>query len=169
MAQFSMYSASAPVFAHMLKALSGMLDKAEAYAKERNFDTAVLMGSRLAPDMLPLSFQIHIATSFMKNTACKLGGQTPPDFSDIEPSFAAARARIAQTLDIVQSAREADFANAENLSLTITPGGETMTLSGKDYLCGYALPNIYFHLTAAYAILRHNGVPLGKRDFLPSP
>jgi uncharacterized protein len=166
MPQFSIYAASAPVFVNMLNALSGVLDKAEADSKARNYDVAVLLQSRLAPDMFPLTAQIHLATSFAKNAVFRLTGQSPPDFADLEPTLADARARIAKTLDLVQSMSEADFNGAAEREITIKLGPDTVTMSGADYLNTFLLPNFYFHLTVAYAILRHNGVPLGKRDFM---
>jgi uncharacterized protein len=166
MPQITMYDASTPAFVRQLTALGVVLDKAEAFAKERKIDFAVLLQSRLAPDMMPLVGQIHLATSFAKNAVFRLTGQTPPDFADLEPTLEAARTRIAKTLDLVQSASEADFADSADREITLRLGESTMQLSGRDYLNGFLLPNFYFHVTVAYAILRHNGVPLGKRDFM---
>lgn len=166
MTQISMHSASAPAFVRHLTALNGLLDKAEADAAARKYDVAVLLQSRLAPDMLPLIAQIHLATSFAKNAMFRLAGKTPPDFSDLEPTLAAARARIAQTLDMVQSVNAAELNGSETREITLKVGDGTMQLSGLDYLNGFLLPNFYFHATTAYAIMRHNGVQLGKRDFM---
>lgn len=166
MSKNAMYGASAPAFVRQLNALASILDKAEADAQARKYDTSVLMQSRLAPDMLPLTAQIHLVTAFAKNAVFRLTGKTPPDFSDLEPTFEAARARIAQTLDLVQSVSEAEYEGSESREITLKLGEGTMQLSGVDYLHGFLLPNFYFHATTAYLILRHNGVALGKRDFM---
>jgi hypothetical protein len=170
MTQNALYAASGPVFVRMLNNLSAILDKAEAYSKEKKFDVEVLSQSRLAPDMAPFFVQVGIATAFAKNAMCRLAGQTPPDFADGDTTFPQMRARIRKTLDIVHNVTEADFAGAEAREVTFNIGPDTkLTLKGGDYLNGFALPNFYFHVTTAYAILRHNGVDLGKRDFMGEP
>jgi len=166
MAKISIYAASAAAFARSLTALAAILEKAEADSKARKYDFAVLMQSRLAPDMLTLTGQIHLATAFAKNTVCRLTGQTPPDFSDLEPTYDAAKARIAKTLDIIQSISESDYAGADTREINIKVGQQDQSFTGADYLVGFALPNFYFHVTTAYDILRHNGVQIGKRDFM---
>jgi hypothetical protein len=166
----ALYAASGPVFVRMLTNLSAMLDKAEAHAKAKNFDVEVLSQSRLAPDMFPLHAQIGIATAFAKNAMCRLAGQTPPDFADGDNTFPLMRARIRRTLDIVHNIAEADFAGAETRDITFNIGPDKkVAAKGAEYLNLFALPNFYFHVAAAYAILRHNGVELGKRDYMGDP
>lgn len=167
MSTMSLYDSTSPVFVKLLTSLSGWLDKAEAFAKAKNIDVEVLMNARLAPDMFPLSGQISIATAFAKNTMCRLAGETPPDFPAREEGLANLRARIAKTLDIVQSVRPQALEGAAERPCTFNVAPNTpMTLPGTDYLCKFALPNFYFHITMAYAILRHNGLDLGKQDFM---
>ena len=164
---FTLYAASAPVFVRSLTAMRGWLDKAEAHAGAKKFDTSVFCNARLAPDMLALTGQIHLTTAFAKNAACRLANTTPPDFSDLSASFDAYRARIEETVGIVKAIKESDYAGAETRELTVRTGPDTNTaMSGSTYLLYYSLPQFYFHLTTAYDILRHNGVELGKRDFL---
>lgn len=169
MSQF-MHAASADVFVRMLNALSGVLDKAEAHAKAKKFDFDVLLNSRLAPDMFTLTGQIQLATAFAKNAVCRLAGQTPPDYPDTDVTLAQLRARIDRTLDIVGSIDPKALEGSDTREVTVRVGpDQTMTMSGRDYLLGFALPNFYFHVTMAYAILRHNGVELGKRDYMALP
>ena len=164
---YSIYKASVPMFVALTTNMGTWLDKAEAHAKAKKFDIEVLMQARLAPDMLPLHAQIHIATSWAKNAICRLAGQTPPDFSGDEKTFAEMKARIARTLDIVQSVSEADLKDAVDRPITFNLGPEIkMTLPGSEYLTNLSMPNFYFHVTTMYDILRHNGVELGKQDFL---
>lgn len=161
------HEASAGVFARMLQNLSGMLDKAEAHAKAKKFDIEVLLNARLAPDMFSLVGQIQLATAFAKNTMCRLAGQEPPDFPDTDITLAQLRARIDRALDIVHSVDAKALAGAETRQVTFRTGPDTSaTVPGKDYLNYFAMPNFYFHMTMAYAILRHNGVELGKRDYM---
>jgi uncharacterized protein len=163
----SIHGASAPMFVVLLNNLNTWLDKAEAHAKAKNFDVAVLLQSRLAPDMFTLIGQVQIATGFAKNAMCRLAGQTPPNFEDTETTLPQLRERIARTLDIVQTISAADLEGAETRQVTFNIGPDAkMTVSGADYLFKAALPNFYFHIVTAYDILRHNGVDLGKRDFL---
>lgn len=167
MSKSALYAASAPMFVIMLNNLNTWLDKAEAHAAAKKFDIEVLMQARLAPDMLSLAGQISLATAFAKNAMCRLAGQTPPDFPDTDKTLADYRARIARALDIVQSIAEADFAGAEERAVSVRVGPDaTINASGSDYFYKFGLPNFYFHMTAAYALLRHNGVELGKKDFL---
>lgn len=164
---FSIYQASAPMFVALTKNMGTWLDKAEVHAKAKKFDIEVLMQARLAPDMIPLHGQIHIATSWAKNAMCRLAGQTPPDFSDTEKTFPEMKARIARTLDLVQSISEADLKDAATRQVNFNLGPEIkMQMAGADYLVKLAYPNFYFHVTTAYDILRHNGIELGKQDFL---
>ncbi len=165
-----LHAASAGAFTRMLANLSGCLDKAAAFAAEKKFDPDVLFVARLAPDMLTLTGQIHLATAFAKNAAHRLAGTTPPNFTDLEPTLTAARARVAETQGILAAVKPADLEGGGAREITVQLGPDrSMTASGADYLSGFVLPNFYFHLTTAYAILRHNGVPLGKMDFMGPP
>jgi hypothetical protein len=166
--QIALYDASAPVFLAMLDNLSAWLDKAEAYAKEKNFDVETLLAARLAPDMLALSGQIALTTAFAKNAMCRLAGETPPDFPDVEKRLADFRARIQRARDIVAGVKPEAFAGAATRMINVRTGPDTSAdLTGAQYFLMFALPNFYFHASTAYDILRHNGVPIGKRDFLP--
>lgn len=162
----SMYKASAPVFLRMLGNLDALLEKAEANAKERGFDPNLLVTSRLAPDMRPLSSQIQFASDTSKGAIARLSGGAAPAMADTETTIHELRTRIANTIDYIKSvpARAVDGSEEREVVLKF-PNGE-MKFKGLDYLTGFALPNFMFHVTTAYAILRHNGVPLGKQDFL---
>ncbi|MEZ5669405.1 MAG: DUF1993 domain-containing protein [Alphaproteobacteria bacterium] len=162
----SMYQASVPVFTRMLNALSAILEKAETNAAERRIDQTVLVGYRLAPDMFPLSRQVQIATDHAKGCVARLSGAEPPKYSDDEATLGELRERITKTLAFVQSKQPADVDGSEEREITLSIGGQAMHFQGQDYLLGFVLPNFYFHVTAAYAILRHCGVPIGKRDFM---
>jgi hypothetical protein len=167
MSTISIYQSSAPVLAKMLNTLSHLLDAAEAHAAQKKIDFDVLLNARLAPDMLPLSGQLALSTAFAKNAAARLAGDTPPDFPDSDKTLADFRARIARALDIVQSYNEAAMVGSAERDITFGMGPEIkVTLKGADYLTDFVLPNFFFHMSMAYAILRHNGVALGKKDFL---
>lgn len=162
----SAYSASVPVFTRLLTALLNLLEKAEAYAAERKFDVNVLVDARLYPDMNPFKFQIQSATDHAKFAAARLTGRTPPAWPDEEKSFDELKARIRKALDYVREFGEAEFAGADEREIQLTIGGQPRLVKGEAYFLQRALPNFYFHYTTAYDILRSNGVPLGKRDFL---
>lgn len=165
----SMHKASAPVFLHMLGNLDGMLAKAETYAKERGFDPNLLVTSRLAPDMRPLSAQIQLASDTSKFAIARLSGGTSPSMPDTESTIAELRERIAKTVDYIKSVPASAVDGSDEREVVLKfPNGE-MKFTGLNYLTGFVLPNFLFHVTTAYAILRHNGVPLGKLDFLGSP
>jgi hypothetical protein len=149
-----------------LTALDGILDKAAAYAQVRKIDEAVLLGSRLAPDMFPLSRQLQIACDFAKSPIARLAGMEVPKFEDTETTFAEFKARIARTLDFVRSVPADKFAGAEDRQINWKAGPNDMSMKGAPYFTGYAVPNFFFHLSMAYAILRHNGLDIGKKDFL---
>ena len=161
----SMHSQSVPVFARLLNNLSGILDKTAQNCAERKIEPAVLLGSRLSPDMFPLSRQIQIACDMAKGGAARLGGVEVPKYEDNEVSIDDLKARIAKTIAFVQSVPEAQFGDSDTRSVTIQQRGESVTMAGQKYLNNFVLPNFFFHMTTAYAILRHNGVPLGKVDF----
>jgi hypothetical protein len=162
----SMYQASVPVFTQMLGSLSATLTKAEAHATAKKIDPSVLLGARLFPDMFALTRQVQLTCDFAKNTTARLAGQDPPKWEDKESSFAELQARIGRTLEFLKGFKPGQIDGAEERDVTIPIGGNPTTFKGQRYLVNFALPNLYFHLTTAYAILRHNGVELGKRDYL---
>ncbi len=149
----------------MLKNIEGWLDKAEAHAAVKKFNVNTLMTDRLAPDMKPFKYQIQSACDYVKAAAAWLSGQVPPKHKDNEQTIDDMRARIRKTVAFAEGVREAQYAGASdrNVSLSWTPGKR---LGGTDYLLQMAIPNTYFHVTIAYAILRHKGVEIGKMDFL---
>lgn len=162
----SMHQASVPVFAQILAALGGVLDKAQVHAAARKIDPAVLIAARLAPDMFPLGRQVQIACDFAKSAVARLAGLEPPGWGDDEKTFAELVERTKKTVDYVQSFKPAQIDGSEARDVTIKVGGKPLTLQGQPYLLQFVVPNFFFHTTAAYAILRHNGVELGKRDFM---
>ena len=166
MTQASMYTLSVPVFVKMLTNLSAILDKAAAHAEARKIEPAVLLGSRLFPDMFPLRRQVQIACDFAKGCVARLAGEEPPGWADDEASFADLKARIARTIEFVQAYAPARIDGSDAREVTLTVRGETVKVQGLPYLAHRVLPNFYFHLAAAYAILRKDGVELGKRDFI---
>ena len=167
MSKLSVHTISAPIYVALLNNLNAWLDKAEEYAKAKKFDIEVLLQARRAPDMLPLRGQIHLATAWAKNSQCRLAGQTPPDYPDTDITLEQLRARIARTIDIVKSISVADLEGADARIVNYNLGPEIkMSQPGVDYFTRMALPNFYFHITTAYDILRHNGLQLGKPDFL---
>jgi len=165
----SMYRASAPVFLQMLPAMSACLDKAAAYAAAKKCDPSVLLQSRLYPDMFPLVRQIQVAADFAKGTVARLAGQEPPKFEDNETTIDQLKARIARTVDVVKEFKPSQIDGSEERDIAIVLGGQTRNFKGENYLIGFALPNFFFHVTTAYAILRHNGVELGKGDYMRAP
>jgi hypothetical protein len=164
----SMYHASVPVFVRLLNNLSGLLDKAVADAEARKIDPQVFLQARLAPDMYPLVRQVQVVSDMAKGGVARLAGIEAPSFPDTEASFPELKERITKTIDFVNSLAADKVDGSEQREITLKfPGGE-FKFSGQDYLLGFVLPNLYFHATTAYAILRHNGVQIGKRDFLGS-
>jgi hypothetical protein len=162
----SMHKASAPVFLRMLTNLDQLLAKAEDNAKARGFDPNLLVTQRLAPDMRPLSSQIQLASDSAKGAMARLSGGTPPAMPDTETTIDQLRARIAATIDYVKSVPAEAVDGSEERDVVLrTPSGD-IPFKGLAFLTGFALPNFLFHVTTAYAILRHSGVPLGKLDFL---
>ena len=164
-----LYHASAKTFTHNLKNLSAMLKAAEKNAKSRGIDEAVLMNARLAPDMLPLPAQVMIATDHAKGACARLTGQQAPTYADDDVTFEALQARIKKTLEYIRGIKAAEYEGAGDRHIELKIPIGTLEFSGNDYLFSWALPNFWFHVTTAYAILRHNGVPLGKKDFLGKP
>ena len=165
----SMYRASAPVFLQFLPALAGCLKKAADHAAAKKIDAAVLLQSRLYPDMFPLVKQVQIATDFAKGTVARLAGQEPPKFEDSETTFDDLQARVQKTIDYVKEFKPSQLDGSEERDITLTFGTNTRNFKGEGYLTGFALPNFFFHAATAYAILRHNGVELGKGDFMRGP
>ncbi|HEX9904280.1 MAG TPA: DUF1993 domain-containing protein [Propylenella sp.] len=162
----SMYQASVPVFQRTLNALSAILDKAVAHALQERIDAATLLTARLAPDMLPFTSQVQIATDHAKGAAARLAGREVPKYPDTEQTFDELKARIAKTLDFIGSVPAAEIDGSEEREIALTIGGNPRTFKGQPYLLHFALPNFYFHVTTAYDLLRHNGVRIGKRDFI---
>jgi hypothetical protein len=163
----SMYAASVPVFQHMLRNLIHILEKAEANAQSRKFDPSVLTTARLAPDMLPFTRQILIACDAAKLGIARISGVESPKFEDNEASFADLRGRIQKTLDYLGTVPAQALDGTEDRDITFPVGREnTRTMKAQAYLTTWVLPNFFFHLTTAYVILRHNGVDLGKSDYL---
>ncbi len=165
---FSIYDASSVVFLHTLSQLSHLLHKGEAHAKEQGLDPALLLQARLASDMFPLVRQVQSASDASKLGVARLTGLDAPRFEDVETRFDELQQRIAKTRDFIASVPREAFSGAEDRAVTLkTPRGE-LAFTGQAYLQHFALPNFFFHVTTAYALLRHNGVPVGKLDYLGS-
>jgi hypothetical protein len=164
----SMYRAAVPTLVQLLNSLSGILDKAAAHAEAHKIEPAVLIGYRLAPNMYPLSRQIQVASDMAKACVARLAGETPPNWPDTETSFPELKQRLAKTLDYVQGFKPEQIDGSEDRQITIKAGTVELHFAGEAYLTHWVIPNFTFHATTAYAILRHAGVELGKRDFLGS-
>lgn len=162
----SMHQASAAAFDRGLTALANVLRKGVANAAERKIDDRILVEARLYPDMLPLRTQVHIATDFARGTLDRLRGEETAKWDDNEATLAELAARVERALELVRSVDAASLAGSETRETVRKVGGNDRTFTGADYLTQYALPNFYFHVTTAYDILRHNGVPLGKADYI---
>jgi hypothetical protein len=163
----SFYDSAAPAFLQTLGALSDILRKAEGYATARKIAPEALLTARLYPDMLPLTRQIQIACDFAVKTCARLSGSEVPSTPDTEKTFDDLQQRLATATNYVKDTAPAKFEGAETRDVTFPAGPDkTMTLKGQQYLSHFALPNFYFHATTAYDILRHNGVEIGKRDFM---
>jgi hypothetical protein len=165
----SMYDLSVRTFTRMLTNLSGFIDKAAAYAEAKKFDGKVLVDARLAPDMFPFVSQVRVACDFAKGASARLAGIEPPKHEDNETTLAELKARIGKCLDFVRSVKPEQLVGCEDRDITHALRTVTLNMKGLPYLTSFVLPNFYFHLTMAYAILRHNGVDLGKRDFVGPP
>ena len=162
----SMYQASIPVFIRHLENLSVILKKAEANAQLRKIDPEVFVSARLAPDMYPLSRQIQIVTDVIKGGGARLAGVDVPSYPDTEKTFAELQARIAKVVEFLKTLNAGQIDGGEERKVSLKIGGQEMNFLGQPYLLNFVLPNMYFHISIAYAILRHNGVDLGKKDFL---
>jgi hypothetical protein len=164
--KISVHALSVDIFTHNLGSLSALLEKGLAHAGARKFDSSVLFASRLAPDMFPLSRQVQIACDLAKNSVARLAGMEPPRFEDNEKTLEELRARIAKTIDYLQSLPAGAFEGSEERDIKVPAGERTLEFKGLAFLQRWAIPNVFFHITTAYNILRHNGVEIGKRDFL---
>jgi hypothetical protein len=162
----SMYQASVPVFVKYLNGMSRVLDKAAPLVEARKIDPAVLAGLRVYPDMLPFAKQIQIASDNAKGPVARLAGIDVPKFEDTETTLSEFKARIAKTIDFVQSVKPAQIEGSEDRTIVLPIGQNKIEFKGADYLTTFALPNFFFHVTTAYNILRHIGVEIGKRDYM---
>lgn len=165
----SMYQASVPQFLRMLGNLKSILEKAESWAADKKLDPAVLLNMRLAPDMFPLKRQLQIATDSAKGCAARLAGVEIPSYPDTEETFVELKARLQKTMDFLASFAPAQIDGSEDKAITLNFPSMELKFSGRDYLFQFVQPNFYFHLTTAYAILRHNGLDVGKMDFIGRP
>lgn len=162
----SMYSASIPVFTRTLNQLVQILEKAQAHAESKKIKSEVLLNARLFPDMFALTRQVQIASDFAKGTAARLAGQEPPAYPDTESSFAELISRVQKTIAFIQSIPAEQINGSENRDIVLKMHSGELKFKGETYLTQFSLPNFYFHATTAYAILRHNGIELGKADFI---
>lgn len=162
----SMYQASVPLFRTSLGALSGVLDKATAFCEARQIEPSVLLNDRLAPDMFPLVRQVQIATDMAKGGAARLAGVEVPAWEDTETGFDDLRARIARTLAYLDGFTPDQIDGSEEREVVLQLRSGELRFAGQRYLVGFVIPNVLFHCATAYNILRHNGVEIGKRDFL---
>jgi hypothetical protein len=165
----TMHSASVPIFVRMLANVNTWLDKAEAHAAAKKFDTSVYLSMRLAPDMLPFTKQIQIACDTVKFCVARLAGVDGPKFEDNETTLAELRERISATIAYVKSVPAAQIDGSEEKDITLPRRDGPIIMKGEAYLKHFVLPNFFFHLTTAYALLRHNGVEVGKMDYLGAP
>jgi uncharacterized protein len=156
------------IFTHTLGNLSAILEKGTALAAHKKFDSSILVAARLAPDMLPLSKQVQIACDTAKKGAARLAGVDAPPFEDNEKTIEELRTRIARTIDFLKSLPPGAFEGCEDRDIKVPAGDRTLEFKGLSYLQRWILPNLFFHVTTAYNILRHNGVEIGKRDYLGS-
>jgi hypothetical protein len=164
---FSVHASTVPYFVKLSKNMLAWLDKAEAHAKARKFDVDNFVGLRLAPDMLPFSRQIQIASDAAKNCVARLAGDEPPKWADDETTIEQLRARIRKTIEFVESVPAHRLEGAEKRDIVLPIGPDrTMRMTGEAFLQGFSIPNFFFHVTMVYAILRHGGVELGKGDYL---
>ena len=163
----SIYATSVPVFSQMLRGLSEVLRKAEAHASNKKIEPEVLLQARLFPDMFPLLRQVQVATDFAKSVTARLAGVEVPKFDDSEKTFAELQARIEKVLAFIGGLEQSRFAEAASREIVTQAGTpREKRFNGQSYLLNYGLPHFFFHTTTAYAILRHNGVEVGKKDFV---
>jgi hypothetical protein len=162
----SVYVQAIAPLSKMLGNLDTVLTKAEQCAEKNNIEPATLIQARLFPNMLPLVFQIRIATDTAKGAAARLSGNAVPKWADDEETFAQVHARIRKSIDFLASFKPAQFDGAEKRNIELKLGPREVKFKGQDYITAFVIPNFYFHVTTAYAILRHNGVDVGKKDYL---
>jgi uncharacterized protein len=162
----SMYEISVPVFQRMLTNLTGILEKAEAHATARKIEPEVLINARLAPDMFPLKRQIQIASDMARGAVCRLTGTEIPKWEDKEASFGDLKARLKKTVDFLAGFKAAQLDGSEARDINLTIAQKPVTLKGQVYLMTHAYPHFFFHVATAHDILRHNGVEIGKRDYI---
>ena len=167
--KISMYQASTPRFARMLRNLAAILAKAQAHVEAKKLDAAALIGYRLFPDMFPLTRQVQIACDQAKGAVARLAGVDIPKHEDTEQTFAELMARIAKTIDFVESVPASKVEGSDDKEVVLQMRSGERRFKGMQYLLGHAYPNFYFHVTTAYNILRHNGVEVGKADFIGKP
>jgi len=165
----SMYQASVPRFINILGNLSAILDKTQAHVEAKKLDETALTGFRLYPDMLPMARQIMIVTDTAKGLVARLAGVEIPVYEDTEKTIPELKARIAKTIAYLQSFKPAQIDGTEDKEIVIKRGDKETRYTGMQFTLGHAVPNFYFHVTTTYAILRHNGVEIGKRDYLGNP
>src|SRR3954453_1507797 len=165
----SMYQASTPRFANLLRNLSTLIDKAEAHCAAKKIDAAALTTYRLYPDMFPFTRQVQIACDSAKGAVARLAGVEIPKHEDTEQTFAELKARIAKVIDFVESVPASKIDGSEEKEVVLQMRSGERRFKGMQYLLGHAYPNFYFHVTTAYNILRHNGVEIGKADFIGKP
>ena len=165
----SMHQVAVSPLLQILKGLTIVLDKAAVHCEQRKIDPAVLLNMRLYPDMFTLTRQVQIATDQAKGCVARLAGVEVPSYPDVEASFSDLQARIAKTIAFVKGFSPAQIDGSEKKEINLAIGGQTMTFDGQTYLLSFVLPNFYFHAVTAYAILRHGGVDVGKKDYLAVP
>jgi len=164
-----MYQASAPRFSNILRNLSAIIEKAEAHCAAKKIEPTVLTSDRLFPDMFPFTRQVQIACDTAKGAVARLAGVDIPKYEDTEQTFAELKARIAKTIDFVESVSAAKIDGSDDKEIVLQMQSGERRFKGMQYLLGHAYPNFYFHVTSAYNILRHNGVEVGKQDFIGKP
>lgn len=161
-----MYAVTVPPIARSLTNLRAILEKAAAHAEAKKIDPSVLINARLYPDMFPLSRQVQIASDTAKGAVSRLAGLEPPKYEDNESTFPELLARLDKTIALLESFKPEQIDGSEGKTINLPMHEKTLTFDGLHYLLDFVLPNVYFHVTTAYAILRHNGVEIGKKDFL---
>jgi uncharacterized protein len=162
----SLYAVSVPVFVRALSNLKAVLEKAKAHALDQKIEEAALLSARLYPDMFPFVRQVQIASDVARGAAARLAGQEPPAYEDTEQTFDDLIGRVQRTIDYLRGLEPSVFEGAATREITRPVRGQPHTFTGESYLLQFGTPNLYFHTATAYGILRHNGVPLGKADFL---
>ena len=165
----SMYQVAVPSLVRSLNNLVIILEKGAIHAEAKKIDPSILIASRLSPDMLPLSRQVHIASDIARRGVARLAGVEAPAIEDNETTFAELGDRLRNVVSFIESFTPEQIDGSEEKVITLSIGKETMTFAGQSYLLFFVLPNVYFHVTTAYDILRHCGIELGKRDFLGAP